>query len=227
MNRLTLATLLPAASSVCADVEYTITRVIMPPEVIPPGAPRAINNNGEAVGTVFDADEPDSPLLWSHKGWVYRPGEGVTILILPDTTAGTFNYPTDINDAGVIIGSTQETFGWRETGYVLKDGQYTMLGGFDSPRPWPSPGALDINEKGQIVAQAGDGQTGDILTVILSPVDQGCPPDLDGNGVLDLFDFLAFVNLFNANDPSADCDASGFLDLFDFLCYTNAFNEGC
>ena len=43
----------------------------------------------------------------------------------------------------------------------------------------------------------------------------------------DLFDFLAFCNLFNAGDPAADCDASGSFDLFDQLCFTNAFNQGC
>jgi len=54
-----------------------------------------------------------------------------------------------------------------------------------------------------------------------------CYPDLDGNGTLDLFDFLSFTNQFNAGGDSADCDASGVLDLFDFLCFTNAFNAGC
>jgi hypothetical protein len=54
-----------------------------------------------------------------------------------------------------------------------------------------------------------------------------CYPDLDGNGTLDLFDFLAFVNLFNTADPAADCTPDGQLDLFDFLCFTNTFNEGC
>lgn len=54
-----------------------------------------------------------------------------------------------------------------------------------------------------------------------------CDADLDGNGVLDLFDFLAFTNLFNAGDPAADCVADGTFDLFDFLCYVNLFNAGC
>jgi hypothetical protein len=55
----------------------------------------------------------------------------------------------------------------------------------------------------------------------------GCYPDFTGDGELDLFDFLAFVNAFNAVDPSADCDETGSFDLFDFLCFTNAFNAGC
>jgi hypothetical protein len=54
-----------------------------------------------------------------------------------------------------------------------------------------------------------------------------CYADFTGDGALDLFDFLAFVNAFNAGNNSADCDASGGLDLFDFLCFTNVFNGGC
>jgi hypothetical protein len=54
-----------------------------------------------------------------------------------------------------------------------------------------------------------------------------CYPDLDGDGDLTLFDFLAYVNLFNAGGDKADCDQSGALDLFDFLCFVNAFNAGC
>jgi len=54
-----------------------------------------------------------------------------------------------------------------------------------------------------------------------------CYPDLSDDGVLDLFDFLGFVNLFNAEDPAADCVDDGVFDLFDFLCFVNAFNAGC
>jgi hypothetical protein len=54
-----------------------------------------------------------------------------------------------------------------------------------------------------------------------------CYPDFTGDGLLDLFDFLAYVNAFNAGDMKADCTGGGVLDLFDFLCFVNAFNEGC
>jgi hypothetical protein len=56
---------------------------------------------------------------------------------------------------------------------------------------------------------------------------EGCEADCDGSGDVDLFDFLCFVNLFNAGDSVADCDGSGMLDLFDFLCFVNAFEAGC
>src|SRR5690606_10065732 len=44
-----------------------------------------------------------------------------------------------------------------------------------------------------------------------------CQPDLDGDGELTFFDFLAFQNLFAAGDPAADFAFDGRLDFFDFL----------
>ncbi|GIW74509.1 MAG: hypothetical protein KatS3mg103_1031 [Phycisphaerales bacterium] len=54
-----------------------------------------------------------------------------------------------------------------------------------------------------------------------------CPPDLDGDGELTIFDFLQFQNLFAAGDMRADFDGDGELTLFDFLAYQNAFAAGC
>jgi hypothetical protein len=54
-----------------------------------------------------------------------------------------------------------------------------------------------------------------------------CYADLDGDGVLTLFDFLAFQNAFDTGSTQADCDGDGDLTLFDFLCFQNAFDAGC
>ncbi len=54
-----------------------------------------------------------------------------------------------------------------------------------------------------------------------------CYADCTGDGALDLFDFLCFVNAFNSSDTYADCTGDGAYDLFDFLCFVNAFNAGC
>jgi len=56
---------------------------------------------------------------------------------------------------------------------------------------------------------------------------QPCPADLDGDGELTLFDFLAYQNLFDAGDPIADFDGDGTLTIFDFLAFQNAFDAGC
>jgi len=63
--------------------------------------------------------------------------------------------------------------------------------------------------------------------VMLVPTDLACEADLDGDGVLTLFDFLEFQNLFDAGDPIADFDGDGSLTLFDFLAFQNAFDAGC
>jgi len=58
----------------------------------------------------------------------------------------------------------------------------------------------------------------------------GCYPDCDttsGAGVLDIFDFLCFQDLFVMGDPYADCTGEGTLDIFDFICFQDAFTVGC
>ena len=54
-----------------------------------------------------------------------------------------------------------------------------------------------------------------------------CRPDLDGDGVLTIFDFLAFQNAFDDMDPIADFDGDGAFTIFDFLAFQNAFDVGC
>ncbi|UYV13620.1 MAG: hypothetical protein NCW75_04885 [Phycisphaera sp.] len=62
---------------------------------------------------------------------------------------------------------------------------------------------------------------------VLPEINEPCYADLDGDGALTLFDFLAFQNLFATGDPVADCDSDGALTLFDFLCFQNEFAVGC
>jgi len=55
----------------------------------------------------------------------------------------------------------------------------------------------------------------------------GCEADLNGDGVLNILDFVAFQNAFTSGDPVADCDANGALNILDFVCYQNLFSAGC
>jgi hypothetical protein len=54
-----------------------------------------------------------------------------------------------------------------------------------------------------------------------------CAADLDMDGALTIFDFLAFQNFFDAGDPIADFDGDGNFTIFDFLAFQNAFDAGC
>ncbi|MFI4882622.1 MAG: FG-GAP-like repeat-containing protein, partial [Phycisphaerales bacterium JB064] len=89
-----------------------------------------------------------------------------------------------------------------------------------------SASAAGLAELSIIIADAGERP----VTLMPQPtleVTAGCYADLDGDGSLTIFDFLAFQNAFDDGDPIADCDGSGGLDIFDFLCFQNAFDAGC
>jgi hypothetical protein len=54
-----------------------------------------------------------------------------------------------------------------------------------------------------------------------------CPPDLDGNATLTIFDFLSFQNAWQAGEEIGDYDGDDELTIFDFLAYQNAFQAAC
>jgi len=87
-----------------------------------------------------------------------------------------------------------------------------------------------VDDAGEIYVLAGEnlgpfGSLGEVYR--LSPAEAPCRADLDGDGELTLFDFLAFQNAFDAGDPVADFDGDGDLTLFDFLAFQNEFDAGC
>jgi hypothetical protein len=54
-----------------------------------------------------------------------------------------------------------------------------------------------------------------------------CYADFNGDGNLNILDFVAVQNAFVGGDPQADCDGSGMLNILDFVCFQNAFGGGC
>ncbi|MFG0284675.1 MAG: GC-type dockerin domain-anchored protein [Phycisphaerales bacterium JB039] len=74
--------------------------------------------------------------------------------------------------------------------------------------------------KGKVFAATG-------VSTLSVTVDSPCRVDLNADGTLDFFDFLAFQNLFAAGDSAADFSSDGLLDFFDFLQFQNEFAAGC
>jgi hypothetical protein len=56
---------------------------------------------------------------------------------------------------------------------------------------------------------------------------QGCAADMNGDGVLNVLDFVEFQLLWQAGDRQADCDGTGEFNVLDFVCYQQAFVAGC
>jgi len=166
---------------------------------------------------------------WSRVGgfthaFVWRPGEGM-IDLTPGAIASTANA---INEDGDIVGWIYDPFLfnraviWRATGVVvdLNDTLPPSSG-------WTVAYATDINDHGQIVGYGRYASAGDYdRSFLLTPTD--CLADLTGDGVLNVFDFLAFQTAFSDEHPRADMAPTyGVFNVFDFLAFQTAFGDGC
>ncbi|MFI4915498.1 MAG: GC-type dockerin domain-anchored protein [Phycisphaerales bacterium JB060] len=128
-----------------------------------------------------------------------------------------------INQAGQAVGgSALGAILWTRAGGAVE--LATMVD--QTGDGWELHSAQDINDAGIIV---GNGANPGGRPGAFALVEGGgaCPADLDADGELTIFDFLAFQNLFDSGDPQADFDGDGELTLFDFLAFQNAFDAGC
>jgi hypothetical protein len=55
----------------------------------------------------------------------------------------------------------------------------------------------------------------------------GCAADINGDGVLNILDFVAFQAAWQNQDPKGDCTADGSYNILDFVCYQALFVDGC
>jgi hypothetical protein len=57
--------------------------------------------------------------------------------------------------------------------------------------------------------------------------DQSCYADFNNDGVVNIFDFLAFQAAMTSGDLRADCNCDGMLNIFDFLWFQAQVQAGC
>jgi hypothetical protein len=175
----------------------------------------AINDLGSVVGNGPGFGDPAH-----HEAYFYSDQTGEIFA----ANVGENDFGRSINNSDIAVGSsTGPSRGWV---FTPAQGARLLDDLIDPALGLNITNARDINEKGEIVFGGYVVQTGESIRGVLRPI-IACAADLDGNGVLDLFDFLAFTNLFNAGDLEADFETDGVLNLFDFLAFVNTFNEGC
>ena len=117
--------------------------------------------------------------------------------------------------------------GWTHTLISDAASGAVLVDRVDLPETWLHGGA-DFDFVALVDGELGGACTIGHETVLDNvSIEFPCYADCDGSGLLDLFDFLCYQNLFAAGAPRADCDGSGTLDLFDFLCFQNAFAARC
>jgi hypothetical protein len=166
-------------------------------------------NDVWAGGETFDGDYHSLSLHWNGQSWTEEP--------MPIAVSDFLSFaPDEVYAVGTGIAR------WQDGAWQVVEAFGEVVG----------PNLTSVDAAGPCAAWgAGRQLVGEefslrAFTARLVPGD-ACAPDLNGDGSLDLFDFLAFVNAFNAQEPVGDWDGDGEFSLFDFLAFVNAFNTGC
>ncbi len=181
--------------------------------------------------------------------WDGPPGKPGSSVIFGDTTT---NRMTSTAFTGVyrvadhLLANTQRPV-MRQTvelgGVVLEPGTYwldwqssgTLASGPLAP-PVTSPGFIPVGNARQYDAfqadwkPATDGGLGINVAIpfILEGTSGGvCYADCEGDGDVDIFDFLCFQGEYAGKSSYSDCEGDGDWDVFDFLCFQSAYSTGC
>ena len=185
--------------------------------------------------------------------WEVIRSDGTMTTVIADganadiSNSSIANFPPAINSAGWVAFRATDT-AFDSTALWVGDGEdlvklieYDQMietdlgplalgfdfGGFTGRQV--TNGVVDINDHGQVAFEAFL-RNGTIGVFVATPVPADpcpSPPDFVDDDQLDIFDVFAYLDLFNANDPSADITGDGFFDIFDVFGFLDLFNAGC
>ena len=85
---------------------------------------------------------------------------------------------------------------------------------------------LQFSKEGTFLGDFNSGVDGNWLGGEFE-LSSACAADVNGDGNLDVLDFVAFQLLWQDGDPAADCDANGEFNVLDFVCFQQLFQAGC
>ena len=149
---------------------------------------------------------------------------------------GTVNAPPVVGYAEFVeaeygsaidgVGTLQKYTLFQQFGTPLmaNDGRGNPIGLIDRVRCYLENQQLDVLLAESRVRVVGYGE---IIIVSENVISQACFADCDGNGTLNILDFVCYQNLFTSGDLAADCDGNNALNILDFVCFQNAFVGGC
>ena len=188
---------------------------------------RIIDDATDVAGVIALArwTDPTFPVNW-NADMLWYDGAGAAITeSVPDPafqgleTSHWYRWclTVDLDSNRVLEVSIQDLTTMATASYAPPD-RY-MIGG-DAPAMIPS--ALRLFA-GAIIS----GNTLAVDNVGVAPAAPPCFADCDGNGTLNILDFVCYQGLFQAGDPGADCDGNGALNILDFVCFQGEFQQGC
>ncbi len=185
--------------------------------------------------TVIIASWQDDDLgEWSGSAYLFDTNTGGQIAkLLPEDGAARdfFGRSVAISDGVAIVGSAQFDGPGIDSGAAylfdtVTGSQFDKLVSSDSASFDQFGSSVAINENAVFVGAHKDGDNGP---------DSGsgyifgcyCPADINGDGVVDIFDMMEFLGWYSTGDMRADWNSDGELNILDLLAYLNDFAAGC
>lgn len=190
-----------------------------------------VNESGAIVGVVTLVEDEPTPVAHGLY-WPSRTAQPVELELLPGAGEGTGAYggsslvsssPRGINDQGTIVGlafPAQVDPFVRHGPFIIEGGGIRNLNDLlvlgDSA--WVITDVAGISNDGIIAATARLNGDGDATPVRLVPVTEAVA-DLDGDGVVDVFDLMELLSAWGACGTAcpADVDGNNVVDVFDLM----------
>lgn len=158
--------------------------------------------------------------------------------LLPDDGAANdeFGSSVAINGEMILIGAHLDDNNATDTGsaylYAQTDGVWTQQSKVlpdDSEEDSWFGASVSLCGDTAVVGARNDNDnghnSGSAYVIDLNCED--CPADLNGDGVVNTQDFLAFLGAWSAGEPLADWDGDGNVNTLDFLAYLTDWVAGC
>ena len=160
-----------------------------------------------ALGVASAVDFFNPRPVFSHVG---HPSWGAVSSVPVDPAPSPWfdNGDTMTPAAGGTVVGVFDSVGSGQGAIVVANGNRTLVNGFDYD-------SMDTATVTDLVAAQ--------LAWLPKP---GCADCINLQGCT-VFAYLCFLNLFGAGDPCADLDGNGVLDIFDFLAFQNVFAMRC
>lgn len=203
-------------------------------------------NTGLGDDTVHQVAIEGGQWTFSAQTYVPEDAEGAASVILLNT------YPPTVNADWSIVLTMDSGLGtittWLQAVTVLQKGEWVELrceidldadtvdyyyaGELFASESWTQ--GVDCCGMARIQAidlyggePGAGGTTGTYLDDVSLVPAGGCPADCDGNGELNVLDFVCFQLEWQDQTDKGDCDGNGSYDILDFVCYQQVFVQGC
>ena len=175
-----------------------------------PPIPGGVTSKGNRINTrrqlaIGGKFNDDHPLGFISGGFLWEAGQWTDLGMLPGYDSMAL---TGLNEVGYVVGWSRaiKSSDEPDTGFIWNDGVMTNLNNLLPPNSQLQISqARGINESGQIAAMAHSDDLNATVGLLLSPIQQEIPGDLDDDGQVGVKDLLILLGSWGPCDQCGKC----------------------